>query len=189
MTNYELKNKKSFYKNKGFTILFTVLISSIVLAITIGIANIAYRETLLSIGAKEGNYALFAADTGAECALYWDLNQSAFTSSAITGVTCNNTSNAVTINPTDFYLFRISLNNNKNCAQVTVDKTVSTQTAINSLGYNISCSDLVANTNIARKVERALRVTYTSGTPLPPPPPPGPPPPGPAPIPAPSSTE
>ncbi len=60
-------------KEKGFVILFAVLISIIVLAITIGISNIAYKEVALSTPARDSHYAYYAADTGAECALYNDI--------------------------------------------------------------------------------------------------------------------
>src|SRR3989338_2121518 len=56
----------------GFVILFAVVISSIVLAITMGVANIALKEIRFSTSAKDTNEAFFAADTGAECAFFND---------------------------------------------------------------------------------------------------------------------
>lgn len=63
---------------RGFVILFAVLIAAIVLAITIGIANIAFKEIRLSSIARDSHLAFFAADSGAECALYHDLRLGLF---------------------------------------------------------------------------------------------------------------
>lgn len=59
-------------KNRGFTILFAVLVSSLVLALGIGIANITLKEIILSGTGRDSQFAFYAADTGTECALYWD---------------------------------------------------------------------------------------------------------------------
>src|SRR3990167_7435938 len=57
--------------NFGFTILFAILASAALLIMALGITNITYKEIILSGSAREAGHALFAADTGAECALYW----------------------------------------------------------------------------------------------------------------------
>src|SRR3989344_6857398 len=62
----------------GFAILFAVLISSAILAISLGVAGVASREIALSSIAKEGGKALFAADTGIECGLYNDVQANEF---------------------------------------------------------------------------------------------------------------
>jgi hypothetical protein len=58
---------------KGFTIFFAVLISSLALTVGIVIYDILNRSLALSGFATQSQYAIYAADTGAECALYWDL--------------------------------------------------------------------------------------------------------------------
>lgn len=62
--------KKYLPQQKGFVILFTILISTIILMIGLGIFSIATRETVLSSTAREAQYAFYAADTGVECGLY-----------------------------------------------------------------------------------------------------------------------
>ena len=62
-------NKK---RNRGFVILFAVTISSILMAIAIGVANIALKEAQFETSAKYTNEAFFAADTGLEKVLYKD---------------------------------------------------------------------------------------------------------------------
>ena len=57
---------------KGFTLFFALLISSLALAIGLAIYDITVRELQLSEAATQSQYAIYAADTGAECALYWE---------------------------------------------------------------------------------------------------------------------
>lgn len=54
----------------GYIILFTVLIVTLILAMSLGIANVTVREQNLTRASRESRYALFAADTGGECVLY-----------------------------------------------------------------------------------------------------------------------
>ena len=55
--------------NKGFTLFFALLVSSLALAIGVSIYDITVRELNLSEAATQSQYAVYAADTGAECAL------------------------------------------------------------------------------------------------------------------------
>ena len=65
-----LQSKKFF--SGGYTLLFAVLVSSVVLAIGISILNISKKEFLLASSARESTSAFYAADTGLECAMYWN---------------------------------------------------------------------------------------------------------------------
>lgn len=58
---------------KGFTIFFAMLVASLSLAVGVAIFDLTVRELDLSATASQSQYAIYAADTGAECALYWDL--------------------------------------------------------------------------------------------------------------------
>ncbi len=64
--------KKLLNKNKGFTIFFATLVASLALAIGLAIYDITVRQLELSTTVSQSQYAIYAADTGAECALYWD---------------------------------------------------------------------------------------------------------------------
>lgn len=57
---------------KGYTLLFAVLVSSLTLAIGISILNIAKKEFLISTSTRDSTAALYAADSGLECAIYGD---------------------------------------------------------------------------------------------------------------------
>jgi len=160
------------YAQSGFVVLFTVLLTSIILAIAIGASGIAYKEVVLASAAKESNYAFYAADTGLECALYWDVHHSpsAFADNSTLSIPCDSTNNINLGDPLyntagTLYSFPLSLDNGNSCAQVTVDKHAENNTAtqITSQGYNVSCTDVenarqsLSDTKI---VERAEGVTY-----------------------------
>ncbi len=164
------------HKNeKGFVILFTVLISSIILAIALGISSIAYKEVVLSSAAKESQYSFFAADTGAECALYWDIQQNVFGATPNTpAVQCNGISPNFSSGSSSPFAFTLSLNNDESCAKVTIDKNVpadplnplstATLTQIRSLGYNAPCAVVESGTltGYEKIVERAIGIDYAN---------------------------
>ncbi len=167
MKNIFLKNETVDGK-KGFVILFAVLLSSIVLLITLGIASIASNELILSSSAREAQYAFFAADTGAECALYWD-KQGLFadpnTPAKVTSGVCD----GITVTPLpvfgsgfSYVLNDLDLNSVKQCAMVTIDKdsppnSVPSGTKIESKGYNVPCQAIGTS---SRAIERVVRLTY-----------------------------
>lgn len=57
---------------RGFTIFFAVLVASLAMAVGLAIYDLLSRELVLSQTATQSQYAIYAADTGVECALYWD---------------------------------------------------------------------------------------------------------------------
>ena len=63
------KNKKT---QSGFTILVAVVTAGILLIIAMSIGGIALKEQVLASANKESQVAFYAADTGLECAMYWD---------------------------------------------------------------------------------------------------------------------
>jgi hypothetical protein len=68
---------KTFFTNikdeKGFTLLFAVIVSTLVLAVGGSIINIALKQVILSGTGRESQYAFYAANTGIECAYYLDI--------------------------------------------------------------------------------------------------------------------
>ena len=59
-------------KQKGFILLIAVLVSSIILAISLGVYSLSIKEVILASFLKQSSRAFGAADRGIECALYWD---------------------------------------------------------------------------------------------------------------------
>lgn len=62
-------------KNKGFTLLFASLIVSLVLSISLAIAHISLSQIILSSAGKESQKAFYNADSGLECAMYYEYNE------------------------------------------------------------------------------------------------------------------
>ncbi len=57
---------------KGFTLLMSVLVVSIMLGIGVGISVLITGEIYLSNIGRLSQVAYYAADAGVECAIYWD---------------------------------------------------------------------------------------------------------------------
>ncbi|HVZ75810.1 MAG TPA: hypothetical protein VG934_00885 [Candidatus Paceibacterota bacterium] len=70
---------------RGFTAFFAVLVASLALAVGLAIYDLLSRELALSQVATQSQYAIFAADTGAECALYWDNKYTGATAPSVFG--------------------------------------------------------------------------------------------------------
>lgn len=159
-------------KNSGYAILFTVLIISMILAMTVGISNTTFRELRFTTTAKQSHTAFFAADSGLECALWQDRNTTGpvfpfnstappapvmncvISSPAITVVSASATSASYVVQ--DFLA-------GGGCVRVTVEKDqnavppASYPTRIIARGYNIKCAQLAAG---MQHVERVLQAKY-----------------------------
>ncbi len=59
-------------KHKGFAILYTMLIVTMALSLSVGVANLAYKERSLTRLGRDSLGARAAADVGMECMLYND---------------------------------------------------------------------------------------------------------------------
>ena len=170
----------------GFTLLFAVLVGSLLFTIGAAVANIALGELKLASFGKWSETAFSAADVGLECALYYDfVVQKTLTSSGMvvfpknssersnnmpnpSVISCAGHNTALTQASvtgfttnqaiTTFYIqYPIAAPNA--CAKVTVTKVVSPATVvIESRGRNdADCNSSTSNPN---RVERALRATY-----------------------------
>lgn len=70
--------KHSFFNNqKGYTLLFAVIVSTLTLAVAISILNLAKKEFLIATSTRDSAAALYAADGGLECALYGETGSKA----------------------------------------------------------------------------------------------------------------
>ncbi len=63
-------------KNKGFALLLAVLLGSLIISTALGIFNLTYKESIISASGRESEFALYAADSGIECALLYDVGKS-----------------------------------------------------------------------------------------------------------------
>lgn len=155
--------KEKIKKNKkGFVILFTVALSSIILAITMSVIEISFKEINFSTEAKDTNDAFFAADAGAECVLFNDkLDSNSFVELGGSGkVTC--LGNDITLTgtyPSWTFVIPNLGNNGASCAVVSVNKSGSCgfNTCIVSKGYNKGSPTCTTTTNT---IERQLELSY-----------------------------
>lgn len=58
--------------NSGFTLFIALIVSSLLLAIGFSLSTIILKQLVFANSGKESQLAFYAADSGAECALYWD---------------------------------------------------------------------------------------------------------------------
>jgi hypothetical protein len=155
-------------------------VGSLALAIGVAIYDLTVRELDLSGTATQSQYAIYAADTGAECALYWDFKcpsglcsagsaGSAFATSTSsigpltpTGITCNSVDITSSLaNPTlvsataATTTFTLTFSPQPYCVTVQVEKSgTPTITTVSSKGYNTCINGGVT------RLERVLQVKY-----------------------------
>jgi hypothetical protein len=63
---------KKYTQSAGFTLFVALVVSSMLLAVGFSLSNIILKQLIFSNSGKESQLAFYAADSGAECALYWD---------------------------------------------------------------------------------------------------------------------
>jgi len=144
-------------KSAGFTLLYSVLVTSLLLAIGIAILNISVKEVILSGSSRDSQFAFYAADAGIECALYWDIKHRSFATSTTAIINCGGDEFPPVGKKISPFVseFTMRFLPQDYCAKVTVEKFESpSRTEIESRGFN-TCDE-----NNPRRVERALRVTY-----------------------------
>ncbi|OGI82869.1 hypothetical protein A3I25_02065 [Candidatus Nomurabacteria bacterium RIFCSPLOWO2_02_FULL_42_17] len=144
--------------NFGFTILFAILASAALLIMALGITNITYKEIILSGSAREAGHALFAADTGVECALYW---RDTFIDGLGSAPEC--VSRTVdNFSPTPLRTTFDFEDASGHCAEVSVTPEfsvgVGTETfmQIISTGYNVDCLSISNKRAVSRVIEVLL---------------------------------
>ncbi len=181
------KRNKILYKNSkaGFTLFIALVVTGLLLAIGFSIGNIVFKQIVLSSTGKESQLAFFAADSGAECALYWDRKDSsgasvvdgAFATSAPIAVglpgdvQCGGLPVTVTTRDVgiDSATTTFSVDFSKvagqteyrACARVTVMKD-GPYTQIDSRGYNTFFDVTLGDCDISnpRTLERGLQLNY-----------------------------
>lgn len=159
--------------NKGYTLLFAVLVSTLVLSVGLSILNINKKEYLLASAARESVTAFYAADGALECAAFHDLGLSPFLQANYASkVSCVanapyapdpvNVGAPFSDNGTGTTVARFDVNlNDSSCATVIVTKSP-TGTSIESRGYNIGWDSVARKCNLPspKRVERVLYYTY-----------------------------
>jgi hypothetical protein len=145
---YEAEGSRS-----GFVILFAVTLSAILLAIALGVANIALKEVKFGTSAKDTGDAFFAADTASEYAFFNDKPPASLCTPA-PGGTCS----------TSFVISGLG-SNAQSCAIVSVtkdntdvSKPADIKTSIVAKGYNMG--DVTCTSSNRDRIEREIRTNY-----------------------------
>lgn len=148
----------------GFTLFVAIVITGVLLLVAAGIVNLAVKQSQISNSGRESQLAFYAADTGMECVLFWDVKnpsgeRSAFATSSTSVISCNqdaeNPGNQWTVGGASVSVIEtITFLPEPSCAKVTVTKNANGKTLVESLGYN-TCDSLNP-----RRVERAVRADY-----------------------------
>jgi hypothetical protein len=63
---------------RAFTLLITMILVSVILSVSFALLDIAYKQVYLTSIAAQSEVAFYNADSGLECALYWDQQQDEF---------------------------------------------------------------------------------------------------------------
>lgn len=155
-------------QQRGITFLLAVIVSALTLSISLGISFILLGELKLAVYGKQSFIAFYTADSGIDCALYWDREQNGFADPlgvyfpyTPTVILCGNQTPSLVVDmnfndghgPTTT-TFSLDLASNR-CAKIMVQK-MSNSTKIQSLGQNIACGALSG----ANTVQRGIEVTY-----------------------------
>jgi Tfp pilus assembly protein PilE len=153
---------KKFFKNlkkeKGFALIFTIMIVSVVSIVSAGIINSSYKQLILSSLAKDSQVAFYMADTASDCALYADLVEIYNGTFNITGSTWNCAGYSLRVinlgvggynllSPTS------AASSGEPCFDIYITKNAG-NTEISARGYN------TCNKSSPRVVEREIEVNY-----------------------------
>lgn len=146
-------HKKNSQKS-GITLLVAALTASLLLAISLSIFNLTLKELIISSSGRESLRAFYAADAGAECAIYWDLQSGNYFSTT--------TSHTISCNGQTFQVggagnnvpsvFTVNFSPDSACTTVSVRKN-GPDTLIEARGYNTCVLS-------SRKTERGIKVEY-----------------------------
>lgn len=153
--------KHHFQKTeKGFTLLLAVLVASIVLILATSIFQIARKEITLSSLGRDSQFAFYSADSGAECALYWDIRYDYFaTSTPSIAPECDNTALGATGHSVTYpYTVSFEFEPNGICSRVYVTKSASSpHTLIHADGFSTPCATIGTN---PRALQRSVELRY-----------------------------
>lgn len=163
----------------GFTLLLAALIASIVLSIGSAIFEIAQKEVTLSSAGRDSQFAFYAADTAAECALYWDTRCQYF--GAIVPSSCpggqptlpptcggqtltvngSRSGNPYTLSFSYQITTTDSSGQHQYCADVSVTKTVdaggNVKSTVDANGYSTGCAAISSD---SQTLQRSVELQY-----------------------------
>lgn len=174
---FRITKKQKINPNSAFTILFAVIVSTLVLALGLGIVAITMKEVQLSGAGRDSQLAFYAADSGSECALYYDTIGDFFATSSDSRPNQTITCNGKEINPgtetgatgeaaTSTFQMCMEYSgdvcvSDKPCVDVVVAKKKNEQPAPNDIDTSIDARGYnTCNESHPRRLERGYRLDY-----------------------------
>lgn len=159
------KIKNIVSKQKGYAILFAVVITSIISVIVAGISNLTYKQLILSSLVKDSQQAFYMADTAIECALYGHFMKGDNYDDAAEENTWHcgpDIGDLFTLKVPDdtvgisYKLEQPAYDKNTPCYEFNVDRdSIPDEVHIRARGYNI------CNKSLLRTVQREIEVYYS----------------------------
>ena len=149
--------RQTHHRQKGFALLFSVLVSSLLLTIGLSIFGVALKELAISTASRQSIHAFYAADSGREYALYRDLKAGdIFSQNKIVSImdgTPVGPENILSteVDEVDGPNFKVEIKKEKNPLTSPVCGAKAICTTIISYGYDSNSGD---------RVERAIRDSY-----------------------------
>lgn len=168
--------------SRGFTLLLAALAASIALSLGSAIFSITSKEIQLSAIGRDSQFAFYAADTAAECALYWDIRFNYFATSTppdpqeqyvCAGQVINAAGRPATNDPIPYpYTMTFQFEPNGYCTNVTVLKCdgpigsngscspaipPAVRTVVHADGFNVPCADIATNPSA---LQRSVELNY-----------------------------
>lgn len=155
--------KNLIYK-KGYALLFTMVIVSVILVIATGISSNISKQLVLSSTALDSQIAFYQADTAGECAIYMTtivgtplILNAPYSGQFDCGLDRN--SKKITLDVTETSpgsgIFTVDPNSSLQgpCFRIEIDESGATS-IVNAYGYN------TCDINNRRAVERGIEITY-----------------------------
>lgn len=144
---------KTKTNKRGAVLLIAILMSSVALAVGIGVYNRTYKELLFASFWEQTQKAFAAADSGLECALYYELHSTEPMKCFGAVVPLSTWNPKGLTGASGFYLDIYG----SSCVNIRVFLNGSATTT-EARGFNATCANVTAGTN-PRIVERGLRVS------------------------------
>jgi hypothetical protein len=189
---YQLKQSNNKKKNQqGFAILYAVVLASFIMLLTASLFNISSKQLILSSSVNDSGTALFLADGGIECGLYYEFyKDGGITNQANWPYNCFRDNNLgvtplPTNNPTKYLVKFKNVDGQPGCGEILVTpnvlrclptentlpgtecspsvqgSTMQPTTEIISRGFNV-CSGKTPAFNNPLLIERRMRAWFKS---------------------------
>jgi hypothetical protein len=154
-----IKFKKGQY---GFALLFSVLLSSLLLSIGLSIFRIALKELDISSASRYSINAFYAADSGRECISYWDTKKNKvpnlLNDVSYPYISCGNKTGMKLVEGDDGYVKKIG------SSEVDViTPTIYVGTSTDSVGPNFNISIVKTITDRGTTTQKAITHTISTG--------------------------